>query len=323
MVQLRDVGPALTLTQWVSHPFLPFVGRPNSVYTTDLASWGIRIRVENNSYGFRTHEFPARKGAKDFVVVCLGESTTWGAAAETNAASWPELLEALLAERYPERDVRVYNLAAPTGTTAYSVVALALVGIHLDPDLVIVYHGFNEYGAMVAENFRTDHSHHFRNFDPQTAWRGIRRNLPPLLQRSYALMVASDLADSAMGVNMMSYYLVRENPEDVRASQPGVDATLRNFDAIRAMAASKNGEALFATFQVYHQSSYELMNRILRDHFVGSGAWFVDQEALIPDEDRSLQLDECHFTRKGDELMARNFFDAIVARGLVRPPAGG
>jgi len=49
MRQLRDVGPTLVLTQWVSHPFLPFVGRPNADYTTNLGSWGIDMRVQNNS----------------------------------------------------------------------------------------------------------------------------------------------------------------------------------------------------------------------------------------------------------------------------------
>ena len=41
-------------------------------------------------------------------------------------------------------------------TSAVSVVNLALVGIHLEPDLVLVCRGCNDLSVMGAANFRTD-----------------------------------------------------------------------------------------------------------------------------------------------------------------------
>lgn len=324
--ELRRDTSAITgidLSQWVAHPFLPFIGRPDSSYVT-RGSHGVIIRVDNNEYGFRTHPFPARKEPNDRFIVCLGESTTWGSAATDNAATWPELLEAKLAARYPQLNVRVFNLGVPTGTTAYSVAALTLLGVRLHPDLVIVYHGANEYGTMLSTDFRYDHSHHFHDFNPDSAWYGLRRNLPPLLLRSYAVAYTAALIDRRLGVDSMGFHIVKDNPDKEAFPSRGVGVTMENLGTIAAIARGEGGEALFSTFQFYdgNSPSPRLLNDALREFFDSRGLWYVDQEKLIPDYDRSINIDEVHFTRKGDEMMAENFFEAIVARGLLeKPPA--
>ena len=56
---------------------------------------------------------------------------------------------------------------------------------------------------------------------------------------------------------------------------------------------------------------------MLRNLFETESIPFVDQDALIPDHDRSLQYDECHFTAAGDAAMAANFFRRIVDDGYL------
>ncbi len=63
--------------------------------------------------------------------------------------------------------------------------------------------------------------------------------------------------------------------------------------------------------------SYEPVKRMLHEFFVANDLWFVGQDALIPDHDRSISIDACHFTRKGDEMMAQSFLDAIVVRDSI------
>jgi lysophospholipase L1-like esterase len=317
--------------RWVDHPFLPFVGRPSTQYTLQVPVNGtqVDVTVMNNAYGFRSHELPATKAPSDYFVVTLGESTTWGSAAATNAETWPELLEAKLRARYPERNVRVFNFGTQNVTLPYSIVALALVGVHLHPDLVITYHGYNEFGAATADNYRIDHSHFFRDLQLDERWLGFQRSIPRALLASYAITYLTDQADRRLGANNLADYVQRPirfdqsyHDEDVRR------VLLRDWQHLRtvdALARGYGGTALFSTFQYFDGTDrfHQIVNETLRATFDQYGLAYVDEEALIPDSDRRLQYDPCHFTDAGNEVMAENFFQAIVARGLVGDrPAG-
>jgi len=323
--QYRGAPTPIEAARWVDHPFFPFVGRPGAQYQLQVPVNGasVPVTVTNNAYGFRSHELPASKSPGDYFVVTLGESTTWGAAAETNAETWPELLEARLRDRYPERNVRVFNFGTQNVTLPYSIVALALIGVQLHPDLVITYHGYNEFGAATADNYRIDHSHFFRDLQLGMRQLGYQRSIPRALLASYAITYLTGLADQWRGANDLGYYVDLPVRFDESYDDEGVRrALLRDFQHLRSIDALARGYgavALFSTFQYFDGEDrfHQLVNEALRETFAEYGLAYVDQDALIPDSDRSLQYDPCHFTRAGDELMAENFFQEIVARGLV------
>jgi len=50
---------------------------------------------------------------------------------------------------------------------------------------------------------------------------------------------------------------------------------------------------------------------------------YVDIDARIPDGDRSLQVDECHFTDAGREIVADSFFRHIMEHRLLASEDGG
>src|SRR5262245_3512561 len=83
IVNYIDAAEPVEAIRWTDHPFLPFIGKAEGAYETDVPP-GTHIRVRNNAYGFRSHELPTEKTASDYFVVTLGESTTWGAAATSN-----------------------------------------------------------------------------------------------------------------------------------------------------------------------------------------------------------------------------------------------
>lgn len=321
MRQVTSPTSGIVLNQWASHPFLPFIGLPLADYTTAGENGSI-VHVRNNEQGFRTHEFPAVKGPDDRIVVCLGESTTWGAGAASNAYTWPEILEAELAARYPALNVKVFNLGVPAGTSAYSLVAFALIGIRLHPDIVIVYHGVNESGAMMAADFRFDQSSHFYDFNPDSAWRGVRRSLPRWTLPSYAVAYVASLIDDSLRVNSMGFHIVKQNPGVDELPDAGVETTLENFLTLAAIARGEGADTLFSTFQFYDGNDplWVRFNTILRDFFQKQGLWWVDQDALIADYERSINWDDVHLTRKGNEALADNFAAAIVERGVLEKP---
>jgi hypothetical protein len=143
-----------------------------------------------------------------------------------------------------------------------------------------------------------------------------------VLRRSAALALGAAALDDVLRVDSMADQLVRTNTGVDAFPNRGLEATLQNFRTIHAIATGEGGDVLFSTFQFYDgsQVNAQRLNRAWREFFAAQQYWYVDQDALIPDRDRSINLDDCHFTRKGDELMARNFYDAIVASGRLENP---
>lgn len=310
-------APPVEMGRWVPHPFLPYAGRPNAEYTFKNNREPFIEHVKTNAYGFRSHEFPAEKGPNDFFVVCLGGSTTFGYAA-SNDLTWPELLEKRLAERYPERNIKVFNLGQDNATSVVSLVNLLLIGVHVQPDLVIVYHGYNDLDAVGASNFRTDHSHFYADLDPDKAWRGIERSLPAWMRRSYAITWMAGASDLVFRLNDLGSLVSKPREPDPDRLR-GIEATLQNFRTMASAARGRGAEILFSTFQFRDGDGplFVQFNDRLRAYFEERGFPYVDQAALIPDNDASIHVDECHFTQRGREMMADNYFDAIVARGFV------
>ncbi len=314
-----DTATPLRALRYVSHPFLPYAGRPNATFELENED-GSRETIVTNSYGFRAHEFPQEKRPEDYVVLCFGESTTFGYRAPTNADTWPERLERLLQERYPERQVRVFNLGVDNATSAFSVVNLSLIGVHLRPDLVIAYHGYNEVDAMGRADVRSDHSHFFRNLEPGEVLPGYQAALPEwLTSLSYTVYVATGALDRRFGTNDLAVAV--GNPDGPLADDPllGMRTTLVNLRTLHALATGVGGRMLFSTFQFRdgEEPRYQAYNRTLREEFARQGWDYVDLDAALPDHDASLQVDPCHFTQAGRDRVARVFFEEIVRREWV------
>ena len=304
--------------RWQGHPFLPYIGRANTVLELKNGPDDVE-RIETNAYGFRSHEFPTQKGPDDLVVLCFGGSTTYGYKVESNEKTWPELLERMLAERYPDRNVRVYNLGLDMATTAVSVVNMALIGVHLQPDLVIVYHGYNDIAALGAANFKTDHSHFYSDLYMEEVWRGFQSALPRWTRNSYVLHYVTGALDVRLRTNDLAEEVTLPRVADPDRFK-GMDATQQALRNIRSMAEGRGAEALFATFQFREGDAppYKEFNDRLRAYLEAGDFHWVDQDALIPDRDESLQVDACHFTPDGREMLTRNFYDYIVENDLLR-----
>jgi len=324
-VTFNTASPADS-ARWVQHPFLPFAGRPNADYTFHNQRDSSTEHIQTNSYGFRSHEFPTVKGPKDYFIVCLGESTTYGEAA-SNDLTWPEVLERKLQQHYPDRHIEVFNMGTDMATSVVSVVNLALIGTHLRPDLVIAYHGYNDAASIGTQNFRTDHSHFYTNLDPSKVWRGIERSLPRWALSSYAIAYAAGASDLVFRLNDLGNVVTQPRTDDPDRFK-GMEANLRNLDTLSSIAKGRGGTALFSTFQFTDGNNpfNREFNERLRRFFQQKGFEYVDQDALIPDYDDSINTDECHFTQKGREMMAENFFQYIVreqlldrSTGLARP----
>ena len=90
---------------------------------------------------------------------------------------------------------------------------------------------------------------------------------------------------------------------------------------MNAIAQGYGAQALFSTFQFTHEDTgpeYQHFNEELRNYFRANNLLWIDQGALIPDNDPAINIDDCHFTPKGNEMFADNFFRFIVDHQLVK-----
>lgn len=310
------------------HPFLPYVGVPSATFTAHPdPDRNVAVTSTFNSYGFRTHEFTWQRTPHDFIVVTLGGSTTFGEFAPGNQDTWPALLERRLAAALPDRNVVVYNLGTRGATSLYSAIAFATLGMHLQPDLVLAYHGENDVRAIRTPGFRPDQANLYKDFDGLSAFQGFRYALPDMWHAASAPLSATachlDRALGLDGVLRHTQHLkpIRPWPIDDEGRR-AISMTLENLATIHALAKAANARSLFATFKFFPDPDDpnerpEAYNEAARPFFERRHLDYVDLEQMVPTGSGEYNVDRCHFTARGREEIARHFFDAIAARGWL------
>jgi len=98
-----------------------------------------------NSLGFRGPEASVAKKPGVLRVVCLGASTTFDIGSIGAARPWPEVMQEEIRRRLGADSVEVLNLAIPGFTSLDSLIDLQIRVLALQPDLVVVYQGHNDF----------------------------------------------------------------------------------------------------------------------------------------------------------------------------------
>jgi lysophospholipase L1-like esterase len=114
--------------------------RPNHV------TGGDRQKIVSNSFGFRSPEIPLQRDPDEFRIAVLGASTVMGAYAANNELTFPALLQAELRKRQPSRSINVINAGIVGRGLRQQGILLDRLLSKFQPDLVLVYPGFNDFG---------------------------------------------------------------------------------------------------------------------------------------------------------------------------------
>ena len=96
-----------------------------------------------NSYGFRGNEFQEQKHEIDFRIFTVGGSTTLGVAGDDDE-SWPAHLQKIINKKITDKKIEVINAGKGDGATDYEYELIKDKISSLDPDLIIMYDGWNE-----------------------------------------------------------------------------------------------------------------------------------------------------------------------------------
>lgn len=101
------------------------------------------VRVKTNNLGLRDNEVTLEKKNNIIRILSLGESTTFGAKVEFEEI-YAKVLERRLNEIKANHAFEVINAGVSAYTSFQSLIYLKTEGLKLKPDILLIYHEFND-----------------------------------------------------------------------------------------------------------------------------------------------------------------------------------
>jgi hypothetical protein len=106
-------------------------------------------KIEINSKGLRNDEINTKKLDDVFRIIAVGGSTTFSG--ETNEKTWPGHLQRIIEENIDNRKIEVINAGIKGGTTNHELDFIKSNLTFLQPDLIIMYDGWNDAISVNVE----------------------------------------------------------------------------------------------------------------------------------------------------------------------------
>ncbi|NMG31211.1 SGNH/GDSL hydrolase family protein [Aromatoleum evansii] len=290
--------------------------RPNRVFP------GQDVEIRTNSLGLRSPELAPQRAPGSLRVAVVGASTVMGELTRSNDATFPALLAERLRAHHPQRAIEVVNAGISGYRLADQLRMLEKVVLPLQPDLVIVYPGFNDFadycraaapattrqglplltlpGWLLSVEAVRRHTAFLRAGSPsrQTLLDPAAVDLQPYRARLEGLVARAREAGVplVLATNARAY-----RPEQPLEEQMRLSAQARHFNpcfdlpGLNALYDRHNGEILDAGRRL------GVPVLPLHERIPGGRAYFADAS---------------HFTLAGERLAADTIFAFLVRRGL-------
>lgn len=284
--------------------------RPN----LNLVMAGGRSRLDTNSQGFRDQELAVDSVQPRRLILCLGESSTWGTGSSSRLTTWPHQLHELLRQEDPS--AVVFNAGMP----GYTVVE----------NLQLLNHRLLKYRpeAVLYMGIRNDVEFYMRSLSADTDLNLYARKLAPLpssflnnlvLKSSLGAMIASRLGDTVQ--------FDRQTPAG--EPQQGKGLTPRGVEAFRDQIAlmktlcDRHGVKLLWVDQPVDAArstiadSLKTARGILREELSQEGIPLLQAQTLYDFRKYPL-VDDVHFDDAGSRYLASLLAPQLLAE-INRP----
>ena len=256
-----------------------------------ILGWGLlkngqipKYWVEHtNSLGLRDEEIPLAKGAGEFRVLNIGDSTTFGYGVEA-AATYSDRLEESLRRR-TRRSVQVINAGVPGFSSCQCLLYLRHFGLDLAPDVVIVLTNYNDRRA-VPPHGQPDSPAYFRSL-----YRQLR--LREVMNHSMLYRMLEHRANDSFS---LGYYADKEIPLDSAAPRVSPSAFKANLQ--EAIRISREAGAAVILIGL-PDDPLALRNVQLGQQLVDEGRWLEAASAL------QLAMEEDKFPIVAQKLLNR------------------
>lgn len=327
----------------VPHPYLPYVYKPHAaIENAEVAGYPLHQGryefrpVRTNNIRHFNEDVSSRKKPGTWRVMCLGGSTTANSIWEIGNPreySYPLCLREALAGRLEGHRFEVLNCGMGGWTSAEVFVNFALHLIDLKPDIVVLYHGFNDLEASLTAPFSSDYSHSRKNFGEAYARIRLASYLPNLrFWKFYAYLKGKLMGFGNVRYDVLSS--IRARPADLENPFMGLEAERRNVRHLIHLCQANGIQVILSTFayHVYQAVSTDrrtlkyrdgvtLENAMIRDVAKEHALPLVDIAAMIPNDDAYF-VDVAHFTPKGMQFLADHFAESITEVLMAKPDGG-
>jgi len=342
-LSLHEVDPSSKkirdIYKW--HPFVGFTFNPYTEFKGSHPNQKQKATIIIDKYGFLAKDdgLQLAKENDEIRIATIGGSTT----ANLNLSydqNWPGYLGNLIQREFPNKKIRVINAGIPGFDTAQSIGNLALRVMPFKPDIVIIYHAYNDLKAIRHDiEFKPDYSHIHNKpygFENQPNW------LIKLLSNSMLYIRTR---------NLLSEYKLKKLPDSTRTNRLSKvpNESLTTFEEhiriLVAIAKSGGASVILSSFATLHDPNLawdtsndaiktlsdfqrssigkvyyfipgltipaifdglKRYNKILHGIAIREKVEWVDNGNLVPHKDEYF-VDRVHFTPLGAKLMAENF----------------
>lgn len=315
------------------HPYLPYILKKkfpslpseklyyplnSNYYTAELKT--NNFRYVNGPNGDRDIIVPKPKNL--YRVNCIGGSTTQNYLSSKNKNySYPLDLEKTLKSKFSS-DIEVNNCGVGGYNSADLLVRFALQTIDTEPDLVVIYHAYNDIESYLTQNFSSDYSHSRKNIG-EVYWKFfIGSKIPDIPIKFINFLKNKWFPGRTIRHSLLEIVSKGKIDYKIDFSQ-GLKTYERNLQNIIHLCLRNNIEVILCTFCFYlHEKIkneslhilYEKIvieeNQIIKKLAKKNNLKLVDCYSLIPKEDSNF-VDSIHFTPKGMNLLAKSISEKI------------
>lgn len=194
--------------------------RPRPDIAITLA--GGRNRLDTNAQGFRDAEMAIQPTGERRLILCMGESSTWGTGSSNRLTTWPHRLHEILRQE----DLRyvAFNAGMPGYTVVENVQLLNLRLLKYKPE------------AVVYMGFRNDLEFYMRSLDQETDLNFYSRRLAPLPPSAVNnLLMRSSLL--AMAASRLGSFVTLDKQTPRGEPAPTQHLTARGIETFRDQIA--------------------------------------------------------------------------------------
>jgi lysophospholipase L1-like esterase len=317
------------------HPYLPFSNKRNFLTPRESrASYPLnadkgyifaQYRINDLRYvtgpsGGREIAVPKPEGLVR--INCLGASTTGNYLRfQGRDYSYPAELEDILRKEFPGLNIEVNNCGVGGRTTAEILVDFLLLNIDTEPDMVILYHGYNDLLPSMTPGFSPDYSHARRSLGETYAMYRISSLLPYLPLASYNYLLTQVLGGN---VRYSLIQAVSRGRPDFQGGFRGTQTYQRNIEHLIQVCRARGIPVVLSTFchylydgvkespvhRKYHEGVFE-ENRAVAGLATRYELPLVDNSSLMP-QDPVYFVDSIHFSPEGMKRLALNFSVPVI-----------
>lgn len=327
------------------NPFTGFTFTPKSIFKVEHSSQNEESIVYVNRHGFLDKDdgLTYQKNINEIRIATIGGSTT----ANVNldyTKNWPGIIGHYLQLKYPDKDFRIINAGTPGYDTSQSIGNLALRVMPFKPDIVIIYHAYNDLKAVQPTKvFKPDYSHihdtpysfhkkppfyitwldnsmlyvrtrnKYRKFIIQkqnitlSAYR--EESVPDEIKKVFENHMRSLIGIARSGgaeVILSSFATLHDPTLDYHNEKNLQRISKKQLEELPAIYHFVSGLTLNGVF-----SGINEFNGILKNLALELNTGWVDNANLIPHEDKYF-VDRVHFSKEGAKLMGEKITLEVV-----------